>query len=134
MNIECLEPAPAAQAPPKKPLRRARFMRILARDMRKKPTNLTISDEIRLRASHLMQRRGFSSFSSFVEQLIRESWERHLTPAHPANSAAPVAAQILSDAVSAAAATPAPAPVTYGLPAKPARPTKSRSAPSRRKK
>lgn len=48
--------------------------------MRKKPTNLTLSDEIRMRGRHIMQQRGFTNFTAFVEQLIREAWERHVPP------------------------------------------------------
>ena len=46
MNIHATDLETATAPPAKKPLRRARFLRILSRDMRKKPTNLTISDEI----------------------------------------------------------------------------------------
>lgn len=44
--------------------------------MRKKAVNLTISEEIRARAERTMAARGFSSFSAYVEQLIREEYER----------------------------------------------------------
>ena len=46
--------------------------------MRKKAVNLTISDEIRARAERTMTARGFSSFSAYVEQLIREEYDRRL--------------------------------------------------------
>lgn len=46
------------------------------RSVRKKPTNLTISQGMRDRANRLMALHGFSSFSSFVEQLIREEHAR----------------------------------------------------------
>jgi hypothetical protein len=44
--------------------------------VRKKPVNLTLSDDIKARANRIMQRDGFSTFSSFVEHLIREEYNR----------------------------------------------------------
>lgn len=47
-----------------------------AHTMRKKATNLTISGEMLERAETIMARKGFTSFSGFVEQLIREEFDR----------------------------------------------------------
>lgn len=44
--------------------------------MRKKPTNLTLSDDIRARAARLMVMQSFSSFSTYVEHLIRTEHAR----------------------------------------------------------
>ena|SRR5688572_2930416 len=51
--------------------------------VRKKPTNLTISQDIKDRAGRIMAFKGFSSFSTFVEQLIREEHDRRFPPAPP---------------------------------------------------
>jgi hypothetical protein len=55
-------------------------MRMMCADMRKKPTNITLSDEIKHRAAHVMQRRGFTSLSAFIEDLVRDAWEVATTP------------------------------------------------------
>ena len=67
--------------------------------MRKKATNLTLSDEIRTRAHAVMAARGFSSFSAYVEQLIREEYDRRQsTAAAPINSAPSPAFQAIFEA------------------------------------
>lgn len=96
----------------------------------KQRIQVSIHGDLVSTAERLMAQRHFVSFSEYLEHLIREEHERRGL----ATSSASVAGQILSDAVSAAAATPAPAPATYQSPIKPARPTKPRSAPASRKK
>ena len=118
--------------------------------MRKKAVNLTLSDEIRTRAQAVMLQRGFSSFSAYVEQLIRDEYERQRTKdasnvaafmaaqVEPLNSSPSPAFQAIFDAGVAAATAhaaqalpPAPIqPVTYS---KPARST-PRTKPAPRKK
>lgn len=85
--------------------------------MRKKAVNLTLSDEIRARAQSVMIHRGFSSFSAYVEQLIRDEYERiriseapkvaafmdYAAKTAPVNSAASPEFQAIFDAGVAAA-------------------------------
>lgn len=112
-------------------------MRTLLCLMRKKATNLTISAEIRHRADHIMTRRGFTSFSAFVEQLIRDAWDAQTAPTAAPDPVAQHLAAILSGAragalreTAAPGAPPAPvAPVIYPTahrkaPHKPRRPVK----------
>lgn len=97
----------------------------------KQRIQVSIHGDLVSTAERLMAQRHFVSFSEYLEHLIREEHERR---GLAANSAASVAGQILSDAVSVAAGAPAPEPVTYQSPVKPARPSRPRSAPASRKK
>ena len=93
--------------------------------MRKKATNLTLSDEIRTRAHAVMAARGFSSVSAYVEQLIREEYDRRQsTAAAPINSAPSPAFQAIFEAAVAAARgaqSAAPLPIRRSTKAPPRR-------------
>jgi len=101
--------------------------------MRKKATNLTLSDEIRTRAQAVMAHRGFSSFSAFVEQLIRDEYERQRTTAAtppetlnsaPTSEGSAAFQEILSAAVAAVLAAESSKPIPS---------QKSNRRPARRK-
>lgn len=105
--------------------------------VRKKPTNLTISQSIRDRGSRIMALQGFTSFSVFVEHLIREEYDRRFNPLptsraeeiRETNSASGLAAahQALDAGVAAAHASTTARPL-------PAKPTKYKVARSSKKK
>jgi len=48
--------------------------------MRKKPLNLTLNERVIELAERIMDLRGHSSFSGFVEELIRDEYERRRGP------------------------------------------------------
>jgi hypothetical protein len=84
-------------------------------------------------AERRMKERTFSSFSSYLETLIREEHERRQPPAAPSSTAATLADQIVSDAVAVVAA-PAPGPISYAkAPPDPRRSAAKRASSSRKK-
>ena len=65
----------------------------------KKPVNLTLHERVLEFAQQVMQLRGQSSLSAFVEELIRDEYERRHGPMHLSDSpATPSAAQRVADA------------------------------------
>lgn len=63
--------------------------------------NITIDPSILARANELMNLRCFSDFSGFIEQLIREEWDRRHGPAQfpivtPVESGATAAAAVVA--------------------------------------
>jgi hypothetical protein len=84
----------------------------------KRRTNLTINPEVFRRAQQVMALKGFSDFSGFVEQLIRDEWELRigskLTPAELARqfqSAATTVADAADEAIDKAVAAETRKPV-----------------------
>ena len=47
----------------------------------KRRTNITVEESLYAKAQAVMEARDFSDFSGFLEQLIREEWERRNGPA-----------------------------------------------------
>lgn len=64
----------------------------------KRRRNITIEEEIETLAKAIQRARAFGDFSSLIEQLIREEWERRngpvtITPDHLSPNSSPTAAE-----------------------------------------
>ena len=90
---------------------------------------VSIHPDLVATAERLMGARQFSSFSGFLEALIREEMERRGAALSAANSVAHLADQIVSDAAAAIVAKRAPEPVNYGAKQKTPRRSKVKPAP-----
>ena len=69
----------------------------------KRPVNLTLNERVLEFAEQIMELRGHSSLSAFIEELVRDEYERRNGP------------MVIQDTVT----PPAPAPVAPTPPAKP---------------
>lgn len=79
----------------------------------KRRTNITINEAIYAKAQELMQVTDFDDFSGFVEQLVRDEWERRHGPAFLVRDAPSPGEQAAGVTLQHAAAAAQGKPVSY---------------------